>query len=506
MHNPSIYHIVHKIIALSQEMANLCKDYNLHNEHWNNQTLDSSQQYTKSRKKLLHIASDSFQGGAESVFRNTIELSIKSNQFSVYTASCEDNILHSLKHIKLDDYHHYSKYRGILKYIYNTKNYHILLNALNTIQPDIIHTQNYLSRLSPSVLFALKKYKKNYPNTLLVFTEHRFSSCANHCFYNFWKQQICESCIHSTKLQILWKNCDKRGFLYSMIKAIRTLFYQGIFLKEQDLFDKIIFVSRFQMHKHLADGYNKAKITMITNPIDFRFLNPQISLKDKQNIIVFYGRISAEKNVPLLIKSFAALIKNDTFKDYKLLIIGNGDDKTISQHLAYSLLPYQSYEFINHLTPENIKGILYRAKITVLPSKLYETFGLVLVESILSGAIPIASNIGALQETIHDYFGFCFEMIDDKQNANLALESTMREILFHYEQIFKIFTEKRKEIIRDLKQNPYWNALENLYVRERGGDRVAFIYCNAIDSTASLQYHFLQFKSPINALKATNAA
>ncbi len=416
-----------------------------------------------SKLKVLHLASDSFQGGAESVFRNTIEITSKCDDFLIYTASCDKEIKNSLQHTILDDYQDYNKIIGAIKYIFNTKNYKTLSRVLNEIKPDIIHTQNYLSRLSPSVLFAIKKYKKNNNKVKLVYTQHVFGVCANSCFYNYHKNEICESCIRSNKLKIAFKNCDRRGRMYSMIKAIRTLFYQGIFLKEQNLFDKIIFVSNFQMQKHIEDGYNQSKLKVITNPIDSNFYNNEIKIENKENIIIFFGRISIEKNIPILIKAFRELINEYKFRNYKLLIIGNGDKKEEYKQLAEKLFKdYKNdnrpYEFIAHLTPKQLKEILSKTKISVLPSLWYETFGLSIIESILSGVIPISSNIGALKETNDRFGGKCFDI---KKND---LKRVIINTLDNYNEEFKNIKKQQNKL--ELNNSHYYKELIKLYKGE----------------------------------------
>ena len=298
--------------------------------------------------KLLHLASDTFKGGAESVFRNTIEATLESKQFDIYVASCDEappcgtaatHFLH------LDDWQLYPKWRGAYKYIFNPTNYKRLKTFLFTIKPDIIHTQNYLSRLSPSVLFALKSYKTKHPNARLIYTQHGFGPCANGGLYNYAKGQICEQCIgHSKGLRIAYQNCDRRGRIHSILKALRSPFYQGALLQEKELFDTIICVGEFQRSKHIQDGWDSSKLITLTNPIETHFYNSHISLQEKQDLLVFFGRLSPEKNVPLLLHAFANLLKLPRFSHYKLLIIGDGDDKPKCLELANRLLQHLELE------------------------------------------------------------------------------------------------------------------------------------------------------------------
>ena len=188
--------------------------------------------------KLLHLASDSYRGGAESVFRNTIEQTLTLQNYEVFVASCDTpkslpKGIDSKHFLALDDWASYPKPIGALKYVFNLKNYRILKTFLFTIRPDIIHTQNYLSRLSPSVLFALRSYKRKFPHTKLIFTQHNFGVCPNGGLYNYAQKSICEACIGHSKFRIMWKNCDRRGRIYSLLKGVRTLFYCGIFMSSR---------------------------------------------------------------------------------------------------------------------------------------------------------------------------------------------------------------------------------------------------------------------------------
>lgn len=452
-----------QITSLSQKMADICEDSDLHTNSRQDETL-------KDKLKILHLASDDFQGGAESVFRNTIEITSKCDDFIIYTASCNKTIKDSKKHIILDDYQNYNKILGIIKYIFNIKNYFILSKALDELKVDIVHTQNYLSRLSPSVLFALRKYKKKNPKIKLIYTQHAFGPCANLCFYNYQKNEICESCIQSNQFKIAWKNCDRRGRIYSIIKAFRTLFYQGIFLKEQNLFDKIIFVSNFQMQKHLQDGYDKRKCQVITNPIDSKFYNANVRLEDKEDLIIFFGRVSEEKNIPLLIYAFRELLNEERFRKYRLLIIGNGSQKQECKNLAKKLfydIPMQDtpYTFIEHLGPNELKNILEKSKISALPSLWYETFGLSIVESILSRVVPLVSEVGALKETKEQFGGLCFKL-NDKENLYVVLKDTIN----NYEKYFDTLISWQKNTIEKIKDKNYLDSLITAYkLDSRGG-------------------------------------
>ena len=435
--------------------------------------------------RLLHLASDSYRGGAESVFRNTIEQTLTLPNYEIFVASCDTlqtlpKGVDSQHFLMLDDWAMYSKPIGAIKYIFNLKNYRLLKHFLFATRPDIIHTQNYLSRLSPSVLFALRAYKRKFPHIKLIFTQHNFGVCPNGGLYNYKQKAICEECIGHSKFRIMWKNCDRRGRIYSILKGLRTIFYCGILMRENNLFDKILCVAKFQYQKHIDDGFSKKKLEVLQNPIQMQFYNPNVCLEDKEDLIVFFGRLAPEKNVPLLIEAFAKLIQKPEFSSYKLCIIGDGDDKEYCENLAHKLLNSHSTTsskeilnciFLGRRTPMEIAEILKKAKLSVIPSLWYETFGLVIVESILAGAIPLVSRIGALKETIEYFCGssFIFEVdprlsYQDRFKNNVGnLEVMIASNLQSYEEIWQNFVIKRQEIIENLHNPKYLDSLIKIY-------------------------------------------
>lgn len=418
---------------------------------------------------LLHLASDSLKGGAESVFRNTILQTLQVHHYEILVASCDktsDMPQGISSFLKLDDWGEYPKWRGAYKYVFNYKNYALLKKFLFEKKPDIIHTQNYLSRLSPSVLFALRIYKKHFPHIRLIYTQHGFGSCANGGFYNYAKKCICEECIGKNKWRIGFKNCDRRGRIHSLLKAMRSLFYQGGFLSEKTLFDTIICVGKFQLQKHKEDGWESSKLTYLTNPIEKTFYNPNVCLSDKQDMIVFYGRLSPEKNVPSLIIAFAHLIKHPSFQSYKLLIIGEGDDEKHCKELAAHLIKSpKNYEFLGRKTPQEIKAILFHAKLSVLPSLLQETFGLTIVESMLAHCPALVPDISELNITARNFGGFVFT----------HLAESLVAILSEYERYFAEFSLQRAQILPSVFDDSYIKGLLSLY-NGGGGDNKTLVY------------------------------
>ena len=125
----------------------------------------------------------------------------------------------------------------------------------------------------------------------------------------------------------------------------------------------IYIIALNQVHKNkLIDfGINQNKIEMIFNIINFQNYN---SAKLKENIVVYAGRISEEKGVDEILKSW----QKSELKNFELIVIGDGEDREILERQYKS----KDIMFLGHLEIEEVLKIISKAKAVVVATKLYE--------------------------------------------------------------------------------------------------------------------------------------
>lgn len=116
--------------------------------------------------------------------------------------------------------------------------------------------------------------------------------------------------------------------------------------------------------------------------------------------------------------------------------------------------------FLDSQFPMILRSILRCAKIVVMPTKCYETFGLTIAESALSGTIPLVSGIGAYKDTAREFCGICFDLHD----GVMDLIAKMSEILGDYSRFWQEFESKRSIIIQDLLAQNYLSNLIGVYI------------------------------------------
>ena len=410
-------------------------------------------------KTVLHIGSGYKKGGGGAfVLRETLRL--LENHTINYLIAVDCGNSETTKEIKS-----WQQYRGLQKVInavFSAEQYNEIKKWTEGKKFDVIHVQNYLSGLSPSLLKFLREQKKQ--GVRLIFTAHEYSGiCANSCLYNYEKNAVCERCIGSKwKFRCAFLNCDRRGRLYSVLKGIRaSIYYNRENIK--DLFDCVICVSEFQKQKYQQDGYDSQKLTFIQNPVSDVFSVSRIPEKKKQ--ILYYGRISPEKNIELLIDAFAEMIKEPDLTEYKLLLIGSGDSvyQDRLQRRIRDLKLEKTVTFCDMMPQQEVVKKVGESMLCIQPAKCYETFGLTVVESLLAGTPCLASDIGAVGETAKQFGGYIFTA-----NNRDSLIEAAKTILNNYPEELNRFFEKRQCVIDAIRETNilYKNRLLEIYSEE----------------------------------------
>jgi len=161
-------------------------------------------------------------------------------------------------------------------------------------------------------------------------------------------------------------------------------------------------------------GISGARIEVVSNAIDERFLRGHASAADRQRLaesylvnypfLLYAGRISPHKNVVRIIEAFSALKaqleKDGKFTDLKLIIIGDELSKQPDLRRTVVRSGVQNdVRFLGFVPIEVLRVFYDAAKIFVFPS-LYEGFGLPPLEAMAHGTPVVTSNTTSLPEVV----------------------------------------------------------------------------------------------------------
>lgn len=149
--------------------------------------------------------------------------------------------------------------------------------------------------------------------------------------------------------------------------------------------------------KYLA-GTFPVPSRVIYNPVRNAFSLDKEAVRGKQ--LVFVGRLSDAKGIDILLRALGLLKARGMQPE--LTIVGGGSKETELKALSAELGLEQQVCWTGPRTAEEIACILNQHRILVVPSrrKPAEAFGIVAIEGLACGAVPVVANQGGLPEAI----------------------------------------------------------------------------------------------------------
>jgi glycosyltransferase involved in cell wall biosynthesis len=177
------------------------------------------------------------------------------------------------------------------------------------------------------------------------------------------------------------------------------------------------------------------------------------------NLIVFLGRVTAEKHIDVLVKAMAKL---DPALDARLEIVGGGEMVKELIALARSLGISDRITIDGYATDEFLRNALTRAAVFAMPS-IAELQSIATMEALASGLPVVAANAMALPHLVHDgENGYLFEPGNvDEMAARLT------DILTMPEEKLQEFKRESMKIVEAHDINRTISTFEALYRGER---------------------------------------
>ena len=177
--------------------------------------------------------------------------------------------------------------------------------------------------------------------------------------------------------------------------------------------------------------------------------------------ILYVGRIDKEKGVLTLLKAFQEISKK--YPTEKLLIVGEGNQKKDCETFK-KLHHLDAVSFVGNKNREQLKLLYSKAKFTVVPSEILESYGNVVLESFAFSKTIIASDlIGIKNEILENNCGliFPFGVIEKLTEAiellltDIALKNELATngLAFAKTRTFENHFSKQLEIYTKLLEN-----------------------------------------------------
>lgn len=325
-------------------------------------------------------------------------------------------------------------------------------------KPDIAHLHNIYHQISPSILTVLKKYK-----IPIVMTLHDFKIlCPVYILYTHG--EICERCKTYRYWQCTLHKCAKNSYAASKLNTFEMYLHKFLRIYEKNV-DLFIVPSEFLKNKILEwCRLSQEKITVLPHfaeDNEFRpdFIGTQfVTPPPCKDYILYFGRLSHEKGVDILLEAIK-ILKNSGALTTKLYIAGYGPKEHELKKFTVQNNLQETVKFLGYLKGQDLQNAIKNSLFTVMPSRVYESFGMAALESFSLGKPVLAANLGALPELVKEgETGMLFKTANANNLAKkiIAMLEDKNKLALMGQNAEKLAKEKYGE-------ETHWRELEKIY-------------------------------------------
>lgn len=198
-----------------------------------------------------------------------------------------------------------------------------------------------------------------------------------------------------------------------------------------------------------------SRSSVVYNGLEVPSLPPEPLPFDPPRLL-FLGRLYPEKGVDIILTAFASVVRR--FPEARLIIAGDGPERTRLENQAYALGLTNSVEFIGELDNDKVPSVINNSTVVVMASR-HESFPLVALEAALMARPVVATRVGGLPElVIHSHTGLLVE----QENTN-AMAAAIRYLLDHPQFAVKMGQTAKTRVQKEFAWKQHVDAYDSLY-------------------------------------------
>jgi glycosyltransferase involved in cell wall biosynthesis len=270
--------------------------------------------------------------------------------------------------------------------IWSSKTRREFASILDAERPDIVHIHNTFMVISPSIYSACSE--RGIP---VVQTLHNFRLLCPAA--NFFRNGvICEECVDQNLLQSVLHGCYRNSRRATAGVALMLSLHRALDTWRASV-TRFIALTEFAKQKFIAAGYPPDRFAVKPNFVD---PDPQ-ERRGAGQYAVFIGRLIDNKGLQVLLDAWKRLPA-----EYPLQIVGEGPERPALEARARELR-LSGITFRGRLSHAAVIETLKGARLTIVPSKLYEGLPMCIVESFACGTPVLCSKLGGLMEIVEDH-------------------------------------------------------------------------------------------------------
>ncbi|NQU39058.1 MAG: glycosyltransferase family 4 protein [Lentisphaerae bacterium] len=257
-----------------------------------------------------------------------------------------------------------------------------LAQHISTTRPDIVHVHNFFPILSPSIFHQCRRL-----GIPVVHTLHNYRILCPRGLLSY-QGKPCHDCPDKSLWRGLTKRCYRDSLLRTLPISAMIWLHNRRHTWERDV-SGFIAVSEAAKAIFVKSGWSGERIRVRPN-----FLNhdPGVGTGVRQGAI-FVGRLDTEKGLHHLVEAWR------TLPDVPLTIIGTGPlESWLKGVIATEGLTH--IRCTGYLPHAEAVAAIKAARLLVMPSIWYETFGRNIMEAYATGTPVVAARLGAMEELV----------------------------------------------------------------------------------------------------------
>jgi glycosyltransferase involved in cell wall biosynthesis len=271
--------------------------------------------------------------------------------------------------------------------VWNRQAFDDLTKILRTQRFDVMHCTNTFPLISTAaydaaramsipIVQSLRNYRLLCPSAFLM-----------------RKGRVCQECVgKKTAWPGILHACYRNSRPATAVVSIINMSHRRQRATSRDA-DCYYTLTEFARQKFIEGGFSADKILVKNNFVEN---DPGFGSGDG-GFGVFVGRLSSEKGVDVLLDAWS---KNSARgNSLPLKIVGDGPLAPLVREAA-SVNP--CVQWLGELPLTKTLDIIREAKILLMPSIWFETFGRTMIEAFACGTPVIASRLGAMAEVVED--------------------------------------------------------------------------------------------------------
>ncbi len=211
--------------------------------------------------------------------------------------------------------------------------------------------------------------------------------------------------------------------------------------------DKIVTLTEADKIIWNKKTFGLAKLVTISNPSPYPIYQNMPSKSNK--IVLAVGRLTCQKGFDLLIQAWRLVKDEEQFSDWKLFIVGDGEDKELLKKL---ILDFNLLSSIEIFPFTNMLEEYYKSSSIYALSSRFEGLGMVLME---------AQSFGLPAVSFDCEFG-PGEIIDDAKSGFLSKKEDISDLALKLKKLMSLSESEYKDMVIAAKNSVKKFSLERI--------------------------------------------